>query len=450
MSFIPQPQFQRMLYLVTVGLCSLGLVVTAQQPPAPPASSVPSGAPGAAAPGAPVPPPPIGPMAPLSTGADITFSKDVAPVLYRNCTSCHRPGMSAPMSLLTFKEARPYAKAIRDHVLDGVMPPWHADPRIGTFANARSLTDAERTVLVGWANTGSHEGDPADLPPAPTYTDAWRIGTPDLVVSMPQEYEVPADGAVDYQWFIAPVTLTEDRWIQAMEIRSTGTGVVHHVVVMEMPPPQPGAPPRVPLIAVEPQFRTPQFRTMAPEGGGGPLLMLSASGTGPHVYREGTGRLLEAGTTLTFQMHYTTNGQAAKDRTSIGFVFAKTPPREEIRLSGLANGTFVIPPGAGNHRVDAELTFVADVKLWTLTPHTHLRGKSFEYALAYPDGRRDVILSVPRYDFAWQTEYEFAEPLRIPRGRSCSRPRTTTTRARTGTTRIPASTCDGVSRPGRR
>lgn len=359
-------------------------------------------------------PPPVGPLAPLTTGPPITFSKDVAPIVYRQCTSCHRPGTNAPMSLLTFRDARPYAKAIRDKVLDGAMPPWHADPHVGAFANERRLTDADRKTLVAWANTGSREGDPADLPPAPAYTDAWSIGTPDLVVSMPQEYEVPADGVLEYQWFVAPTNLTADRWIKAMEIRSTGAAVVHHVAVMEMPPEGPQR--RQPLIAIDPQYRVPMFRSAPPEGAGGPLLMLGASGTGPHVFREGTGHLLKAGTMVTFQVHYTSTGQATRDRTSIGFVFAKEPPREEIRLSSFANSAFVIPAGAASHRVEAELTFEANAKLWAITPHTHLRGKSFEYALAYPDGRRETILSVPKYDFAWQTEYEFAEPLRIPQG----------------------------------
>ena len=320
---------------------AMALVTAAEQPPPPPGQS--DGRPA------------IAPMAPQSTEAPVTFSKDVAPILYQNCTTCHRPGTTAPMSLLTYKDARPYAKAMRDHVLDGLMPPWHADPKIGSFANARMLTEAQRKTIVTWANTGSREGDPADLPPQPKYSDTWEIGTPDLVVSMQEEFEVPAEGVLEYQWFTAPVTLKEDRWIKAMEVRSTGTSVVHHVVVMEMAP-QPIK--RQPIVSVAPEFRTPPSRSTPPEGAGGGLLMLTASNTGPHMFREGTSRLLKAGSTITFQVHYTTNGKPTKDRTSIGFVFAKEPPKEEIRLSSFANGSFVIPPGAANHRIDAEITFV--------------------------------------------------------------------------------------------
>jgi hypothetical protein len=397
------------LLSLTASVFAMALVTAAEQPPPGASAGAPAGQPA----GAPAGPARPGPMAPQSTDAPVTFSKDVAPIVYKHCTTCHRPDTSAPMSLLTYKDARPYAKAMRDHVLDGLMPPWHADPTIGSFANARMLTEAERKTLVAWANTGSREGDAADLPPMPKYSDSWEIGTPDLVVSMQEEFEVPAEGTLEYQWFTAPVTLKEDRWIKAMEVRSTGTSAVHHVVVMEMTP-QPIK--RQPLVSVAPPFRTPPSRSSPPEGAGGGLLMLTASNTGPHVFREGTSRLLKAGSTITFQVHYTTNGKPTKDRTSIGFVFAKEPPKEEIRLSSFANGSFVIPPGAPNHRIDAELTFVADVKLWSIAPHTHLRGKSFEYALEYPDGRKEVILSVPRYDFEWQTEYEYTQPLRVPKG----------------------------------
>ncbi len=393
--------------LSAAGLFSFSVIVAAQSAASAPAPASAQQPPAGPAPMAPVPPP--------ATGTQVTFSKDVAPILYRNCTSCHRPGTTAPMSLLTFTSARPYAKSIRNQVMDRQMPPWHADPHIGTFANTRALSDADRQTLITWANTGSPEGHPADLPPMPTYADAWSIGTPDLIVGMLEEYEVPADGAIDYQYFEAPSTLTEDRWIDAMEIRSTGLSVVHHVAVTEMPPPE-SRQPRERLVAVDPKYFVPAFRTSGPEGARGPLLMLSAGGTGPQVFRPGTGRLIKAGTTIIFQVHYTTNGQKTKDRTSIGFRFAKQPPKEEIRLSPLANANFVIPPGAPDHRVDAEMTFIKDVKLRSIVGHAHLRGKSFTYTLQYPDGRQEVILSIPEYDFDWQTEYVFAEPLRVPRG----------------------------------
>jgi hypothetical protein len=372
-----------------------GSIVVAQQSPAPPPQRVEPG-----------------PMAPITTGATPTFTKDVAPILYKNCTGCHRPGTVAPMSLLTYKDARPWAKSIRDKIVDGEMPPWHADPKIGRFANARLLTDAERQTLVTWANTGSREGNPADLPAAPTYTEGWSIGEPDLVVRMEKPFEVPADGIVEYQWFSAPTNLTEDKWIKAMEIRAGDASVVHHALAYAW---SPDMPPRPRLIRIDEAFATPSSRS-APERSPGGVLMVVASGTGPYTFPSGSGRLLRKGSIITFQMHYTTNGKAAKDQTEIGFVFAKEPPQSEMRVAFFSNAQFVIPPGAADHRIDAEATFLEDVKLWSIFPHTHLRGKRYEYKLMYPDGRSEMVLSVPRYDFEWQTEYHFAEPLSVPKG----------------------------------
>ena len=377
------------------GLATAGSIVTAQQsPPSGPQRREP------------------GPLAPVTTGATRTFTKDVAPILYQHCTGCHRPGTVAPMSLLTYKDARPWAKSIRDKILDGEMPPWHADPKIGRFANARLLTDAERETLVSWANTGSREGDPADLPAAPTYADGWSIGQPDLVVRMEKPYEVPADGVVEYQWFSTPTNLTEDKWIQAMEIRPGDASVVHHVVAYAW---SPEVPPRQRLIRIDDAFVTPSSRS-APERSPGGIFMIAASGTGAYTFPNGLGRLLRKGTIVTLQMHYTTNGNAAKDQTEIGFKFAKEPPADEMRVAFFSNSALLIPPGADDHRVDAEATFIEDVKVWSILPHTHLRGKRYEYRLVYPDGRNDLVLSVPRYDFEWQTDYHFAEPLNVPKG----------------------------------
>jgi hypothetical protein len=351
----------------------------------------------------------------MFTGEIPTFTRDVAPILFRRCTGCHRPGGSAPMSLLTFRSARPYAKAIRDKVAAGEMPPWHADPRYGRFSNDRRLTESERDALINWANTGSREGDPRDLPAAPVYEDTWTIGKPDLILTMDTEFEVPAVGVVDWQYFKLPTGLTEDKWMTAIEVRSGAPSVVHHTDVFVRAPDDDTAPRPRPLVFVEPRFRDPDPRSN-PTWNAGSVLLISAGGTGAKHYPAGAGRALKAGSIVTLNVHYTTNGQATKDRTRVAFTFASEPPREEIRVASFANATFVIPPGAANHRVDARMTFVEDTKLWTLWPHAHYRGKSYEYCAIYPDGRREIILSVPDYDFEWQTDYEFVEPLLMPKG----------------------------------
>jgi len=361
-------------------------------------------------------------------GAVPTFAKDIAPIFYRNCTGCHRPGEIAPMSLLTYDEARPYAKEIRDKVADGIMPPWHADKAHGKFANERGLTDLERVAIQRWANNGAPQGDPKDLPPAPKYVDGWALGEPDAVVSMPLDYKVPADGFVEYEYFEIPTNFTEDKWVQSVEVRPGAREVVHHVIVSQRPP-KPEA--RQGGFRFAEGMDIPRGQTGSSEAGAahgkgqslfprpqrvGAFIAGFAPGTSPFSFDPGTAVLIRAGSTIVLQMHYTPNGKETRDCTRIGFIFAKRPPEREMRLGTLVNGQLKIPAGANNHSVKAEMTTAADVTLRSLLPHTHLRGKSWEYTAIYPDGRSAVLLSVPKYDFNWQTEYVFAEPLKLPKG----------------------------------
>jgi Copper type II ascorbate-dependent monooxygenase, C-terminal domain len=373
-------------------------------------------------------------VAPAGSTAQIpavvpTFS-DVAPILYDHCVSCHRPGEIAPMSLLTFEDARPWARSIREAVIEGVMPPWHAAEPPGTFRNERVLSAAERATIVGWVEGGAPEGDPSRLPPRPEFATGWTIGQPDAVFAMPVEFEIPASGEVEYQYFETTVDFTEDKWIQALEVRPGAREVVHHILVYSRPP--------------DGEIAAPAFRPLnpAPDGpaerGGllrqlvasivgsrgrgraarslGALIATTAPGTNALVFPEGQAMRVRAGSTLTFQMHYTTNGTPTRDRSRIGFVFAEAPPRHEVESAAFINAAFRIPAGAPDYRVDSAIEFTEDVEILALFPHTHLRGKSWEYRLVYPDGRAEVVLSTPRYDFNWQTYYEFQTPLRVPAG----------------------------------
>jgi hypothetical protein len=359
-----------------------------------------------------------------------TFSRDVAPILYKNCIGCHRPGEIGPMPLISYEDARPYAKAIRDEVSEGHMPPWHADPKHGTFANDRSLSAGDRRTLIDWANGGAPKGDPSDLPALPRVTEGWSLGTPDLVVTMPEPYKVPADGFVEYEYIEIPVDLQQDKWIQAMEVRPGNRAVVHHVIVHARPA-QPerrptgfrmaagmGLPPGASGGPEEPegQQRKRGLSRFPPPRRLGPAIGGFAPGTSSLSLDPGSAMLLRAGTTIVLQMHYTPNGEEETDQTKIGFFFAKEPPTVEMRFASLSNGTFVIPAGATDHEVKAEMTTTQDVTLRSLLPHTHLRGKSWEYTAVYPDGRSETILAVPTYDFNWQTDYVFAEPLKLPKG----------------------------------
>jgi hypothetical protein len=361
-----------------------------------------------------------------------TYTKDVAPILFKNCTGCHRPGEIGPMSLLTYDDVRPRAKDIRDKVADGVMPPWHADKSHGSFANDRSLTDADKATLIRWANNGAPKGDAKDMPSAPTYTEGWALGTPDVVLEMPVDYKVPADGFVEYEYFEIPTNFTEDKWVQSVEVRPGSRAVVHHVIVTA----RPGKPePRPGGFTFAKGMDIPKGQTGAgaaaagpdPKHGKGQSLFPPpqrlgvfvggfAPGTSAFKYEPGTAMLIRAGSTLVMQMHYTPNGKETIDRTKIGLIFAKEPPKTELRLGTLINGQLKIPAGEKDYSIAAEMTTLTDVSLRSMLPHTHLRGKSWEYTATYPDGRSEVILSVPKYDFNWQTEYVFAEPLKLPKG----------------------------------
>lgn len=358
--------------------------------------------------------------------AQPTFTKDVAPILYARCTTCHRPGEIAPMSLLTYEEVRPWARAIRENVISGTMPPWHADPAHGTFKNDRRLSAQDKDVISRWVAAGAPQGSPADLPPRPTYAEGWTIGQPDVVLAMDQPYALPATGEVPYQYFEIPTNFTEDKWVEALEIRPGDRSVVHHVLVYARYPgmtrPQQIFRQRNPPGPLSPtmmrELANPKIREAQQAAGmrRGPLMAQTAPGTPATVFAPGTAMMIKAGTVLTFQVHYTTNGKESTDRSRIGFRFAKQPPTREVRTGAMMNPRFMIPAGAADHPVEAGIEFVADVTLYSLVPHTHLRGKRWQHTLVYPDGREEILLAVPTYDFNWQTEYIFTEPKRIPKG----------------------------------
>jgi hypothetical protein len=356
------------------------------------------------------------------SGATPTFSKDVAPILFKNCSNCHRPGEIGPMPLLNYSQARPWAKSIREAVALKTMPPWHADAHRGTFSNDRRLTDQERETMIAWADGGAPQGDPKDLPTAPAFMEGWEIGKPDAVFTMGKPYPVPASGTIEYQYVEVPTNLSEDKWIQAIEVRPGKRAVVHHVLVFAT---EPGAPKTgATFTRVIPEL-TPEQRKKRAEGeekhaepkrDPGVLIATYAPGTAAQVFEPGTAMRLKAGAVLTFQLHYTANGKAADDASSVGFIFAKEPPANEVKSNAFFNDLLKLPAEARDTEVDAAIRFEKDVHITAIFPHTHVRGKSWEYRLVYPDGRKEIVLAVPHYDFNWQTYYTFTTPLAVPKG----------------------------------
>ena len=329
----------------------------------------------------------------------VTFAKHVAPILQQRCQECHRPGQIGPMPLLSYDDAAAWAQMIKEVVADKRMPPWHADPKYGKFFNDRSLSAADRETLLAWIDQGCAKGDDKDLPSPRKFEEGWRIGRPDAVITMTKEYTVPAQApknGIPYKYVVVPTNFDEDKWIQAAEAKPGNASVVHHIIVY--------------VTAGGKRLRD------SGDGIGSGMLVAYAPGDFGSVYAPGSAKKIPKGASLVFQMHYTPNGVEQSDRSSVGFIFAKEPPKHEVKTKAIAQQLLFILPGGDNQRFRSTTTFRNDTLLWNLTPHMHLRGKSFEYQAIYPDGKRETILSVPRYDFAWQASYRFEKPLLLPAG----------------------------------
>jgi hypothetical protein len=318
----------------------------------------------------------------------LTFHKDIEPILQNRCQTCHRLGETAPMPLVTYDEVRPWAKAIRTALLSGKMPPWHADPRYGKFLNDLSLPAEEKEKLVAWIDSGAKEGDPADSPKPRDFPSGWRIPKPDVVFEMPTEFQVPARGELDYQYISVPTHFTEDKWVQMAEVRPSDPSVVHHAIV---------------VVQNEGSYQEEYLAGYAP-------------GMTPQIWKPGQARLVKAGSTLVFQMHYNTKGAPAKDRTRIGLVFSKKPVTEQIVAMEAMGLGLRIPPGDPYYRVDAVAFMPRDVLLMGMRAHMHLRGRSFVFRAVYPNGQTEILLDIPRYDFNWQPYYYLETPKLLPRG----------------------------------
>ncbi len=350
--------------------------------------------------------------------ANVTFTKDVAPILYANCAVCHRPGEAAPMSLLTYKEVRPWAKSIREKVVSREMPPWYADPNHGEFRNDSRLTQDQIDTIKAWVEGGSKEGELKDLPAQPKFSESgWKFGEPDVVLEMTEEATIPADGTIPYKYYAIPTNFTEDKYIQFAEIKRGEPSVVHHVIVSVRDGGLPAGEIRGNTRRVNPEANDEQ-RAQRRAANQDAMLVGWAPGMDPLTLKPGNAKLIRKGSVLVFQMHYTATGVPAKDRTKIGLWFAKQPVEKQMLTRGVTVDPYklVIPPGDSNFESRSSYTFTEDVHLHMFMPHMHVRGKDFQYKLVYPDGKERILLNVPKYDFNWQLTYFVKQPIAVPKG----------------------------------
>jgi hypothetical protein len=342
-------------------------------------------------------------------GQTVTFNRDIAPVVFENCMSCHRKGEVAPFPLTNYAEVKKKAETIASALSDKVMPPWRADEGAEKFHDARALTAEQVALFQRWLDEGMPEGAAADLPVAPKFPEGWMLGKPDLVLEPDQAYTVEPEGRDVYQCFVVPTNFTEDRYVSAVQVRPGNTAVVHHVI-----------------LYLDTSGRARQLDAATPEPGyksfGGPGFLPAgtlggwAPGNFPRMLPDGVGVRLPKGADVVIQVHYHRTGKPEVDRTQVGLYFAKTEVEKRMRVYSVRGKELRIPPGEANYQTEGYLPLIADVTLLQIMPHMHLLGREMTVTARLPDGTEKKLVRVPDWDFNWQTTYRFKEPVKLPRG----------------------------------
>ena len=345
----------------------------------------------------------------------VTFNKDVLPILEKNCQSCHRPGEVAPMSLLSYSDARPWAKSIKAAVVARKMPPWMADQNVGHFKNDRTLSAEDIATLTAWVDNGAPEGDAKDKPAALTFQDGWNI-KPDIIVEMPKAFQIPATGTINYKYVLVKTNFPQDMWITSAEMRPGNPKVLHHGKVWVRPPGSHWLENAENGEAYENEAQREIIGRNGAEDGND-ILGKFNPGLGAQSFDiDGSAKFVPKGSDLVFELHYTTNGQPTQDASKIGLVLAKNPPQTRYYFNaGPTAMNLAIPAGDGNAEVVSELTLAQEAKLVYAQPHMHLRGKDFELRLVFPTGETQTVLKA-KWDFEWQMGYEMAKPIDMPKG----------------------------------
>lgn len=339
-------------------------------------------------------------IAGTATAADgpVTFNKDVAPIVFEKCVDCHRPGEIAPFSLMDYESARPWAKSIRKVISERTMPPWHADSTKTEFLNDRSLTQEEIDTLVAWASQGAREGKPKDMPMAPAFSDTWTMGEPDFIFTAERAFLVPAlEQKIDYQSIHMGPAVEEDLYITEWEIRPTVRKTVHHANLVR-------APSKLPSVGIGQAIMA-----------GGDYIGSYLPGARPVRYPEGSALRLPKGSVIQIQVHYIGLDEDVEDRVMFGVKFAQGRIDKVVRTIGTDDYAITIEPNS-IFEIDTEVTLNYDLTLFSSGAHMHLRGSAYTATALFPDGTTKLIADVPRYDFNWQSNYELANPVPVPKG----------------------------------
>ncbi len=339
-----------------------------------------------------------------------TFHRDILPIFQTRCQSCHRPGQVAPFSLLTYQDARNWAAEIKEFTAGRQMPPWLAAPEYGDFQDVRRLSEPELTKIAAWVDAGAPEGNPKDAPTARVWSDEWFLGKPDVVLTMPESFEVPATGDDVFQVFVLKPELLEDKKVVAIDFKPGNSRVVHHVVS---------------FIDPSGQGRKLDEADPAPGYNSGPggVKVLAATiqgvwapGNLPRYLPAGVGRTLRKGSDILIQVHYHKTGKVERDQTKLALYFAKEPVQREARTAIIGPFNIDIPPDAPRHQVTTTLKMPVSVQVLNIMPHMHLLGKEMRVRVIRPDGSEMPLVWIKDWDYRWQDSYRFKEPLLIPGG----------------------------------
>ena len=339
-----------------------------------------------------------------------TYTKDVAPILLKNCAGCHRPGEVGPFSLLSYKDAAKRSGFLADITASRRMPPWKPEPGFGEFHDDRRLGEAEIKTIAEWSEAGAPEGDPKDLPPTPKFPEGWQLGTPDLVLKVPEPFEIAASGRDVYRCFVVPIPIATDRTVAAVEFRPGNPRVVHHALFFldnsgaarekDQAEPGPGYE----------SFGGPGIRPTGALGGWAPGAM-------PRLLPEGMGKYLRNGSDLVLQVHYHPDGKPESDQSTVGIYFTKAPARKIVVGVAVRSRDLDIPPGEARYHVTAQSDpLPADAQAIGITPHMHYIGKEMKVVAETPDGRTVPMIWIKDWDFNWQGQYQYRSPVKLAKG----------------------------------